>query len=104
MTSNSYILWYLGTVLDVICVSRNCDVKQINYMFAQYVKSTMQPLNISDVTKDQRFPWTVCMPLYWLFLGSFPKITYFLPCFWTEWLPRSHEQPDQKFALRPYQE
>uniref|UniRef100_A0A8C7XWL5 Phosphodiesterase n=1 Tax=Oryzias sinensis TaxID=183150 RepID=A0A8C7XWL5_9TELE len=38
---------------------RNCDVNQINYMFAQYVKSTMQPLNISDVTKDQRFPWTV---------------------------------------------
>uniref|UniRef100_A0AAX7VTL9 Phosphodiesterase n=1 Tax=Astatotilapia calliptera TaxID=8154 RepID=A0AAX7VTL9_ASTCA len=31
----------------------------INYMYAQYVKNTMQPLNIADVTKDQRFPWTV---------------------------------------------
>uniref|UniRef100_A0A3P9KMB4 Phosphodiesterase n=1 Tax=Oryzias latipes TaxID=8090 RepID=A0A3P9KMB4_ORYLA len=41
---------------------RNCDVNQINYMFAQYVKSTMQPLNISDVTKDQRFPWTSDCP------------------------------------------
>uniref|UniRef100_A0A4W5M0F8 Phosphodiesterase n=1 Tax=Hucho hucho TaxID=62062 RepID=A0A4W5M0F8_9TELE len=30
----------------------------INYMYAQYVKNTMEPLNISDVTKDQRFPWT----------------------------------------------
>uniref|UniRef100_G3N7H6 GAF domain-containing protein n=1 Tax=Gasterosteus aculeatus aculeatus TaxID=481459 RepID=G3N7H6_GASAC len=37
---------------------RDCEVKQINYMYAQYVKNTMQPLNISDVTKDQRFPWT----------------------------------------------
>uniref|UniRef100_A0A3P8V2K3 Phosphodiesterase n=1 Tax=Cynoglossus semilaevis TaxID=244447 RepID=A0A3P8V2K3_CYNSE len=36
-----------------------CDVSQINYMYAQYVKNTMQPLNIADVTKDQRFPWTV---------------------------------------------
>uniref|UniRef100_A0A8C9Y8L2 Phosphodiesterase n=1 Tax=Sander lucioperca TaxID=283035 RepID=A0A8C9Y8L2_SANLU len=34
-----------------------CHV-QINYMYAQYVKNTMQPLNIADVTKDQRFPWT----------------------------------------------
>uniref|UniRef100_A0A669EZB8 Phosphodiesterase n=1 Tax=Oreochromis niloticus TaxID=8128 RepID=A0A669EZB8_ORENI len=34
-----------------------CDL--INYMYAQYVKNTMQPLNIADVTKDQRFPWTV---------------------------------------------
>ncbi|XP_057712258.1 cGMP-specific 3',5'-cyclic phosphodiesterase [Corythoichthys intestinalis] len=31
-------------------------VNQINYMYAQYVKNTMQPLNITDVTKDQRFP------------------------------------------------
>ena len=38
---------------------RDCDVSQINYMYAQYVKNTMEPLNISDVTKDQRFPWTV---------------------------------------------
>uniref|UniRef100_A0A673B9C3 Phosphodiesterase n=1 Tax=Sphaeramia orbicularis TaxID=375764 RepID=A0A673B9C3_9TELE len=36
----------------------DCDVNQINYMYAQYVKNTMQPLNITDVTKDQRFPWT----------------------------------------------
>uniref|UniRef100_A0A8C6NR24 Phosphodiesterase n=1 Tax=Nothobranchius furzeri TaxID=105023 RepID=A0A8C6NR24_NOTFU len=38
---------------------RDCDVSQINYMYAHYVKNTMQPLNIADVTKDQRFPWTV---------------------------------------------
>ncbi|XP_029110341.1 cGMP-specific 3',5'-cyclic phosphodiesterase isoform X1 [Scleropages formosus] len=30
----------------------------INYMYAQYVKNTMEPLNIRDVTKDKRFPWT----------------------------------------------
>uniref|UniRef100_A0A665UB65 Phosphodiesterase n=1 Tax=Echeneis naucrates TaxID=173247 RepID=A0A665UB65_ECHNA len=35
------------------------DVTQINYMYAQYVKNTMQPLNIADVTKDQHFPWIV---------------------------------------------
>lgn len=28
-------------------------------MYAQYVKNTMEPLNIPDVTKDKRFPWTV---------------------------------------------
>lgn len=28
-------------------------------MYAQYVKNTMEPLNMADVTKDQRFPWTV---------------------------------------------
>ncbi|KAM9834400.1 cGMP-specific 3',5'-cyclic phosphodiesterase [Syngnathus typhle] len=33
-------------------------VNQINYMYAQYVKNTMQPLNIADVSKDQRFPLT----------------------------------------------
>uniref|UniRef100_A0A8C2XTC8 Phosphodiesterase n=1 Tax=Cyclopterus lumpus TaxID=8103 RepID=A0A8C2XTC8_CYCLU len=38
---------------------RDCDVSQINYMYAQYVKNTMQPLNIADVSKDQHFPWTV---------------------------------------------
>uniref|UniRef100_A0A673L1M0 Phosphodiesterase n=1 Tax=Sinocyclocheilus rhinocerous TaxID=307959 RepID=A0A673L1M0_9TELE len=38
--------------------SRECDVNKINYMYAQYVKNTMEPLNIADVTKDQRFPWT----------------------------------------------
>lgn len=41
------------------CLRRDCDVSQINYMYAQYVKNTMQSLNIADVTKDQRFPWTV---------------------------------------------
>ncbi|XP_061619670.1 cGMP-specific 3',5'-cyclic phosphodiesterase isoform X1 [Phyllopteryx taeniolatus] len=33
-------------------------VNQINYMYAQYVKNTMQPLNIADVAGDQRFPST----------------------------------------------
>uniref|UniRef100_A0A674BQ07 Phosphodiesterase n=1 Tax=Salmo trutta TaxID=8032 RepID=A0A674BQ07_SALTR len=47
----------LGEAVDV--PKRDCDVSQINYMYAQYVKNTMEPLNISDVTKDQRFPWTV---------------------------------------------
>ncbi|XP_063756343.1 cGMP-specific 3',5'-cyclic phosphodiesterase isoform X3 [Eleginops maclovinus] len=46
----------LGEVLDP--PKRDCDVSQINYMYAQCVKNTMQPLNIADVTKDQRFPWT----------------------------------------------
>ncbi|XP_028285307.1 cGMP-specific 3',5'-cyclic phosphodiesterase isoform X2 [Parambassis ranga] len=46
----------LGEVLDA--PKRDCDVSQINYMYAQYVKNTMLTLNISDVTKDQRFPWT----------------------------------------------
>ncbi|KAM3590897.1 uncharacterized protein V6R79_018620 [Siganus canaliculatus] len=46
----------LGDVLDAL--KRECDVSQINYMYAQYVKNTMHPLNIADVTKDQRFPWT----------------------------------------------
>ncbi|KAM9424109.1 cGMP-specific 3',5'-cyclic phosphodiesterase [Pholidichthys leucotaenia] len=46
----------LSEVLDA--PKRDCDVSQINYMYAQYVKNTMQPLNITDVTKDQRFPWT----------------------------------------------
>uniref|UniRef100_A0A674BNJ4 Phosphodiesterase n=1 Tax=Salmo trutta TaxID=8032 RepID=A0A674BNJ4_SALTR len=50
----------LGEAVDV--PKRDCDVSQINYMYAQYVKNTMEPLNISDVTKDQRFPWTcVCV-------------------------------------------
>ncbi|MED6294964.1 cGMP-specific 3',5'-cyclic phosphodiesterase, partial [Characodon lateralis] len=44
----------------MLCVflPRDSDVSQINYMYAQYVKNTMQPLNITDVTKDMRFPWT----------------------------------------------
>ncbi|XP_072314677.1 cGMP-specific 3',5'-cyclic phosphodiesterase isoform X2 [Eucyclogobius newberryi] len=46
----------LVDVLDV--PKRDCDVNQINYMYAQCCKNTTQPLNISDVTKDQRFPWT----------------------------------------------
>ncbi|XP_062300830.1 cGMP-specific 3',5'-cyclic phosphodiesterase [Scomber scombrus] len=46
----------LDEVLDA--PKRDCDVSQIDYMYAQYVKNTMQPLNIADVTKDQRFPWT----------------------------------------------
>nr|XP_043876173.1 cGMP-specific 3',5'-cyclic phosphodiesterase isoform X1 [Solea senegalensis] len=46
----------LREVLDA--PKRDCDVGQIDYMYAQYVKNTMQPLNIADVTKDQRFPWT----------------------------------------------
>ncbi|MGH0131910.1 UNVERIFIED_CONTAM: hypothetical protein FKN15_068453 [Acipenser sinensis] len=37
---------------------RNCDVSKINYMYAQYVKNTMGPLNIGDISKDKRFPWT----------------------------------------------
>ncbi|XP_030578603.1 cGMP-specific 3',5'-cyclic phosphodiesterase [Archocentrus centrarchus] len=46
----------LGEVLHA--PKRDHDISQINYMYAQYVKNTMQPLNIADVTKDQRFPWT----------------------------------------------
>lgn len=46
----------LGEAFDA--PKRECDVSQINYMYAQYVKNTMEPLNIADVTKDQRFPWT----------------------------------------------
>ncbi|XP_052457173.1 cGMP-specific 3',5'-cyclic phosphodiesterase-like isoform X2 [Carassius gibelio] len=38
--------------------NRECDLNKINYIYAQYVKNTMEPLNIADVTKDQRFPWT----------------------------------------------
>lgn len=49
---------------------RDCDVSQINYMYAQYVKNTMQPLNITDVAKDQRFPWTVS-PLSFVFISCF---------------------------------
>lgn len=48
-----------GALCDVVFLLRDCDVNQINYMYAQYVKNTMLPLNIADVTKDQRFPWTV---------------------------------------------
>uniref|UniRef100_A0A8C8MFG6 Phosphodiesterase n=1 Tax=Oncorhynchus tshawytscha TaxID=74940 RepID=A0A8C8MFG6_ONCTS len=48
----------LGEAMDT--PKSDCDV--INYMYAQYVKDTMEPLNISDVTKDQRFPWMVSHP------------------------------------------
>lgn len=37
---------------------RERDTSRVNYMYAQYVKNTMEPLNISDVSKDRRFPWT----------------------------------------------
>ncbi|XP_029381998.1 cGMP-specific 3',5'-cyclic phosphodiesterase isoform X3 [Echeneis naucrates] len=49
----------LGEVQDTPkrCSGSPHDVTQINYMYAQYVKNTMQPLNIADVTKDQHFPW-----------------------------------------------
>ena len=51
-------------------------------MYAQYVKNTTQPLNITDVTKDQRFPWTVRLlfltPLFSVLLCSVYCIVYFL--------------------------
>ncbi|KAF4019680.1 hypothetical protein G4228_011559 [Cervus hanglu yarkandensis] len=39
-------------------LTRERDANRINYMYAQYVKNTMEPLNIPDVSKDKRFPWT----------------------------------------------
>nr|2XSS_A Chain A, Cgmp-specific 3', 5'-cyclic Phosphodiesterase [Homo sapiens]2XSS_B Chain B, Cgmp-specific 3', 5'-cyclic Phosphodiesterase [Homo sapiens] len=39
-------------------LTREHDANKINYMYAQYVKNTMEPLNIPDVSKDKRFPWT----------------------------------------------
>ncbi|NXY16508.1 PDE5A phosphodiesterase, partial [Atrichornis clamosus] len=39
-------------------LKRDYDTSKINYMYAQYVKNTMEPLNIPDVCKDRRFPWT----------------------------------------------
>ncbi|XP_066577007.1 cGMP-specific 3',5'-cyclic phosphodiesterase isoform X3 [Amia ocellicauda] len=47
----------LGESADVP-KSRDCDVSKINYMYAQYVKNTQEPLNIGDVARDRRFPWT----------------------------------------------
>ncbi|XP_053514479.1 cGMP-specific 3',5'-cyclic phosphodiesterase isoform X2 [Artibeus jamaicensis] len=38
--------------------ARERDASRINYMYAQYVKNTMEVLNIADVTTDRRFPWT----------------------------------------------
>ncbi|KAJ8382194.1 hypothetical protein SKAU_G00029720 [Synaphobranchus kaupii] len=46
----------LGETVEV--PKRDCDVSKINYMYAQYVKNTMEPLNIGDITQDMRFPWT----------------------------------------------
>nr|XP_033794057.1 cGMP-specific 3',5'-cyclic phosphodiesterase isoform X4 [Geotrypetes seraphini] len=37
---------------------RDHDMNSLNYMYAQYVANTMEPLNIPDVWKDRRFPWT----------------------------------------------
>ncbi|XP_038625097.1 cGMP-specific 3',5'-cyclic phosphodiesterase isoform X2 [Tachyglossus aculeatus] len=39
-------------------LKRNYDTNKINYVYAQYVKNTMEPLNIPDVCQDRRFPWT----------------------------------------------
>uniref|UniRef100_A0A2D4IYE7 3',5'-cyclic-GMP phosphodiesterase n=1 Tax=Micrurus lemniscatus lemniscatus TaxID=129467 RepID=A0A2D4IYE7_MICLE len=36
---------------------RDNDTNQINYMYAQYAKNTMEPLNIPHVCQDKRFPW-----------------------------------------------
>ncbi|MEJ1270866.1 phosphodiesterase 5A cGMP-specific [Cricetulus griseus] len=46
----------LGKSADTL--TREHDANKINYMYAQYVKNTMEPLNIPDVAKDKRFPWT----------------------------------------------
>lgn len=71
----------------MLCVFflRDCDVSQINYMYAQYVRNTMQPLNITDVTKDQRFPWTVCAShfLTFLYLIFFPVLLSNTFCYLT---------------------
>uniref|UniRef100_A0A8D2CZD5 Phosphodiesterase n=1 Tax=Sciurus vulgaris TaxID=55149 RepID=A0A8D2CZD5_SCIVU len=39
-------------------LTRERDAGKINYMYAQYVKNTMEPLNVPDVSKDHRLPWT----------------------------------------------
>ncbi|XP_030047651.1 cGMP-specific 3',5'-cyclic phosphodiesterase isoform X2 [Microcaecilia unicolor] len=41
-----------------MAIKRDYDMNALNYMYAQYVTSTMEPLNIPDVCKDKRFPWT----------------------------------------------
>ncbi|KAK2116159.1 hypothetical protein P7K49_006785 [Saguinus oedipus] len=48
----------LLAVLPVHLLHMEHDANKINYMYAQYVKNTMEPLNIPDVSKDKRFPWT----------------------------------------------
>ncbi|KAG8454027.1 hypothetical protein GDO86_000599 [Hymenochirus boettgeri] len=40
-------------------IKREYNVNKINYMYAQYVASTMEPINIPDVCKDARFSWTI---------------------------------------------
>uniref|UniRef100_A0A8K9XKL4 Phosphodiesterase n=1 Tax=Oncorhynchus mykiss TaxID=8022 RepID=A0A8K9XKL4_ONCMY len=55
----------LGEAMDT--PKRDCDVSQINYMYAQYVKNTMEPLNISDVTKDHIYIY-----IYFFFLLCTP--------------------------------
>ena len=71
-----------------MCLHRDCDVSQINYMYAQYVKNTMQPLNIVDVAKDQRFPWTVSiyfLLVYTLLFVTFIEVSnYLMTCPMTE--------------------
>uniref|UniRef100_A0A6Q2ZFN8 Phosphodiesterase n=1 Tax=Esox lucius TaxID=8010 RepID=A0A6Q2ZFN8_ESOLU len=57
--SSVFHMEYEELASECCALHRECDVSQINYMYAQYVKNTVEPLNISDVTKDQRFPWTV---------------------------------------------
>eukprot|EP00079_Xenopus_tropicalis_P027259 XP_012821493.1 PREDICTED: cGMP-specific 3',5'-cyclic phosphodiesterase isoform X3 [Xenopus tropicalis] len=39
-------------------VKREYDVSKMNYMYAQYVANTMEAINIPDICKDTRFPWT----------------------------------------------
>ncbi|XP_053317405.1 cGMP-specific 3',5'-cyclic phosphodiesterase isoform X2 [Spea bombifrons] len=39
-------------------VKRKYDVCKINYMYAQYVATTMEPLNIPDISRDKRFSWS----------------------------------------------
>ncbi|XP_040274201.1 cGMP-specific 3',5'-cyclic phosphodiesterase [Bufo bufo] len=39
-------------------IKRDYDVSKINYMYAQYVANSMEPLNIPNVNKDKRFSWT----------------------------------------------
>uniref|UniRef100_A0A452Q9D2 Phosphodiesterase n=1 Tax=Ursus americanus TaxID=9643 RepID=A0A452Q9D2_URSAM len=52
----------LPGITHVCFFHRERDANRINYMYAQYVKNTMEPLNIPDVSKDKRFPWTVSKP------------------------------------------
>ncbi|XP_073495802.1 cGMP-specific 3',5'-cyclic phosphodiesterase isoform X2 [Phyllobates terribilis] len=40
---------------SVDAIKREYDVSKMNYMYAQYVANTMEPLNIPYVSKDKRF-------------------------------------------------